>query len=66
MEENGLSTLLVSKEENQFYLTGFHCDNCFLAVESDHAWLLTDFRYTEAAEKAVSQDFEGSTAGQGI
>lgn len=58
MEESGLSTLLVSKEENQFYLTGFHCDNCFLAVESDHAWLLTDFRYTEAAEKAVSQDFE--------
>lgn len=49
MKAKGISAFLVSKPENQIYLTGFHSSNCQLVLTEDTNYLLTDFRYIEAA-----------------
>ena len=49
MKEKGVAAFLVSKPENQIYLTGFHSSNCQLVLTEDTNYLLTDFRYIEAA-----------------
>ena len=49
MNSKGVSALLVTKSENQVYLTGFHSSNCQLIITADMNYLLTDFRYIEAA-----------------
>lgn len=45
-----IPALLVSKKENQIYLSGFHSSNCELVITKDKNYLLTDFRYIEAAQ----------------
>jgi Xaa-Pro aminopeptidase len=49
MAAKGIKALLVTKSENQIYLTGFHSTNCQLIITADTNYLLTDFRYIEAA-----------------
>jgi Xaa-Pro aminopeptidase len=49
MNTKGVSALLVTKSENQVYLTGFHSSNYQLLITADTNYLLTDFRYIEAA-----------------
>lgn len=49
IKKNDIEALLVSKPENQYYLTGFHSTNCKLIITGDVNYLLTDFRYIEAA-----------------
>ncbi len=49
MAAQGIEALLVSKPENQVYLSGFHSTNCHLVITTDTNYLLTDFRYLEAA-----------------
>ena len=49
MAAKGIEALLVTKSENQIYLTGFHSSNCQLVITADTNYLLTDFRYIEAA-----------------
>jgi Xaa-Pro aminopeptidase len=49
MNTKGVSALLVTKSENQIYLTGFHSSNYQLIITADTNYLLTDFRYIEAA-----------------
>lgn len=44
-----IPALLISKKENQIYLSGFHSSNCYLIITKDKNYLLTDFRYFEAA-----------------
>lgn len=53
----GADALLVSSEINLRWLTGFdYTDGCTI-VTKNGAYLLTDFRYIEAAENTVSDEF---------
>ena len=58
MEQNGLDALLVTSEINQRYLSGFHFSDGLIVVFSNKAFLLTDFRYYEAATAKSDPDFE--------
>lgn len=49
--------ILVSSELNCRYLSGFDFSDGYLVIERDHAFLITDSRYVEAAKREVS-DFE--------
>ena len=42
--------VLVSKPENVVYLSGIKSTNCFLLLTPEEGYILTDFRYIEAAE----------------
>lgn len=46
-----IPALLVTKPENQVYLSGFHSDNCYLILTKDKNYVLTDFRYIEEAQE---------------
>lgn len=49
MKAKGIETLLITNPKNQLYLTGFKSSNCQLIFTEDTNYLLTDFRYIEAA-----------------
>ena len=49
---------LITSHQNQFYLSHFPFEDGFLLVFPEVAYLLTDFRYLEAATKACSGEFE--------
>ena len=51
--ENGLDALLLSDEKNQRYAAGFPFTDGLVIVAREKAWLITDSRYIEAAEKAA-------------
>ncbi|UWG95725.1 Xaa-Pro peptidase family protein [Dehalobacter sp. DCM] len=51
LNENGLQALLVHSAPNVFYLSGFTGTNATLLVNPHSAYLFTDFRYMEQAEK---------------
>ncbi len=53
MKEQGIEAVIVTSEINQRYLTGFAYTDGYAVVTPKKAWLVTDFRYTEAAENAV-------------
>ena len=53
MKAKGIEALIVTSEINQRYLTGFDYTDGYVVVTPKHAYLITDFRYTEAAENAV-------------
>ena len=46
---------IISSEINQHYLSGFLYSDGYLLVTPTHAYLLADFRYTEAARAAVTE-----------
>ena len=48
---------LITSHQNQFYLSQFPFEDGFLLILPDAAYLLTDFRYFEAASKAASGEF---------
>ena len=54
---NDLDAILITDEKNQRYATGFAFTDGMVVVSREKAWLLTDSRYIEAAEKIA-----GSTA----
>ena len=49
--ERGLDALLVTDEKNQRYAAGFAFTDGYVLVGREAAWLITDSRYIEAAEK---------------
>lgn len=49
---------LITSSQNQFYLSHFPFEDGFLLIFPDVAYLLTDFRYLEAATKACAAEFE--------
>ncbi len=49
LSEKGYSAFLVTKEENKYYLSGFHSSSYQLVITSDANYVITDFRYREAA-----------------
>lgn len=48
---------LITSPQNIYYLSHFDFDDGALLITRDAAYLLTDFRYQEAASKAVGADF---------
>ena len=56
MKKNEIEAVLVSSEINQRYLTGFAFSDGYVLVTQSKAWLLTDFRYEEAAQAAVDTE----------
>ena len=51
LARRGLDAILLTDEKNQRYATGFAFTDGAVVVSRDKAWLLTDSRYIEAAEK---------------
>jgi len=53
LTENDLDALILAGEKNQRYAAGFAFTDGLVIVAREKAWLLTDSRYIEAAEKAA-------------
>jgi len=49
--KRNLDAALITKRENYFYMSGFSGTSAHLLITQDDAYLITDFRYTEQAEK---------------
>ena len=58
MAEAGVDGVLICDEVSASYLSGFDFSDGYLAVLGDKAFLVTDFRYTEAACAGVRDGFE--------
>ena len=58
MAEVGADGVLICDEVSASYLSGFDFSDGYLAILGDRAFLVTDFRYTEAARAATCADFE--------
>ncbi len=65
LAEAGLDAVLITDEKNQRYATGFAFTDGAVLVTGERAFLFTDSRYIEAAEKAVSPDIELRLFGAG-
>ncbi len=50
--------VFVTSELNQYYLTGFSFTDGYVLVTRKNSYVITDFRYVEAAEKEVGKEFE--------
>lgn len=55
LKEKGIPALLVTKIENQHYLSGFRSEDCFVLVTEDESYFLTDFRNLESAKEHASE-----------
>ena len=58
-----LDALLVTNNKNQKYLTGFEFHDGLLLITRQTSYLITDFRYIEAAKKEASPEYEITTHG---
>ena len=56
MKERGIEGILISSTLNQRYISTFNYDDGYVLVLRDKAFLLTDFRYIEAANAEVNHD----------
>ncbi len=50
--------IFVTSELNQYYLTGFDFTDGYVLVTRKKSYVITDFRYIEAAEAKVEEGFE--------
>lgn len=50
MKKDGISILLLSKPEDKYYYSGFSSSNFYIIITENKNYLLTDFRYLEAAQ----------------
>ena len=58
MNKLGVDAVIVYDELNQRYLTDFHFTDGFVLITASNAYLVTDFRYFEMAEKSACKDFK--------
>ncbi|MBR6701187.1 MAG: aminopeptidase P family protein [Firmicutes bacterium] len=49
IEDLGAEAVLISKQENVIYLSDFKSSNCFVLLTGKENYIITDFRYIEAA-----------------
>ena len=56
MKEKDIEGILISSTLNQRYISTFNYDDGYVLVLRDKAFLLTDFRYIEAANAQVNHD----------
>ena len=57
LQKAGYEAAIVSEKLNQRYLSGFDFDDGLLLITQKNAYLLTDFRYVEAAKAQASKEF---------
>lgn len=57
MKEKGLDSVLISDELNQRYLSELAFTDGLLVITHNNAYLITDFRYFEVAEKSANKAF---------
>lgn len=59
MQERGIEGVVLSSTLNQRYITNFNFDDGYVLIFQNKAFVLTDFRYIEAANAQVNHaDFE--------
>ena len=58
MEKEQVDGVLISSELSASYLSGFDFSDGYLAILANGAYLVTDFRYTEAAKMGADKAFE--------
>ena len=58
LRKKGADAVLVSSEINQRYLTSFAFTDGYVLVTRDKGYLITDFRYIEAAQSECAEGFE--------
>lgn len=51
LRENKIPAVLISKDENVHYFSGFYGDSAMLLITEDKAYLITDCRYIEQAQQ---------------
>lgn len=66
LTEQGFDAAIVSDRLNQRYLSNFAFDDGLVLVTRGEAYLLTDFRYLEAARAECSKELEILTPEQGM
>lgn len=54
MKEKSIQAVIISSELNQRYLSGFAYTDGYMLIMPDDAYLITDFRYIEAAKAIVN------------
>lgn len=57
-EAEKIDALLVTQLSNIFYVSGFRASNALALITKNHAYLFTDGRYTEKAEKVAGKDWQ--------
>ena len=65
LEQRGLDAMLLTGEANRFYATGFYTPgtDAVALVTREKAWFFTDSRYTEAAERHLTDAILGAVGG---
>lgn len=63
LNENDIDAMLVTEESNVYYYSGFLSTNASLLITAEKAYLITDFRYKEMAEK-LDNGFEVLITGE--
>lgn len=58
LEKNGFDAAIVSSEASQRYLSDFSYSDGYILVAGKKAYLITDFRYEEAAKMKADKSFE--------
>ena len=58
LKKKGFDAAIVSDKMNQRYLSGFDFDDGLVLVTCEDAYLLTDFRYAEAAEEKTTKEMK--------
>ena len=61
----GFDAAIVSDKLNQHYLSGFDFDDGYVLVTKEQSYLLTDFRYLEAAKAQVTKEMTVLTPAHG-
>ncbi len=56
--EPSVDGIFVTSELNRYYLTGFSFTDGYVLVTRKKSYVITDFRYIEAAEASVGDEFE--------
>ncbi|MGN1047345.1 MAG: M24 family metallopeptidase [Eubacteriales bacterium] len=56
--DKDIDAIIITSELNQYYLSGFSFTDGYVLVTRKKSYLITDFRYIEAAQKTVGKEFE--------
>ena len=65
LNQNGADAAIISNDLNQRYLSGFAFEDGLLLVTKENAYLLTDFRYEEAAKAETNPGWQILVPGRG-
>ena len=57
MLDSQADAVIVTHKKNQYYLTGFDFDDGYVLITREESYLITDFRYIEAAKAETNPEF---------